>query len=352
MINYYYLRKTNSEICKYNTSIKKFIKKLNNSKYLFQIIIDDNQKYLGTVTDGDLRRFLIKYDINQKNLNKLTNTKSVYGFVNEEKKNIVKINKLSESTRSSIDFIPILDSKKNVKKILILDKNYNLNNFACFVFAGGKGKRIRSVNSNLPKPLLKINNSTLLDKTIKKISTTSINNIFLSINYKKNLIKKNIKSKSSKKFNINFIEEKKFLGTAGSLYLVKNKKFEHFLVMNCDVFTNLDLNSFIDYYSNKNYDVLIGASIIKYTVPYGVINDNGGRFINIDEKPDKSFKVSSGIYIFKKDVLSLIKPNVYLDMPDFLLKIAKKKIKIGIFPIYEKWLDVGTPKSFLEGKKF
>ena len=78
MINYYYLKKTNNEICKYNTSIKKFIKKLNNSKYLFQIIIDDNQKYLGTVTDGDLRRFLIKYDINQKNLNKLINTKSIY----------------------------------------------------------------------------------------------------------------------------------------------------------------------------------------------------------------------------------------------------------------------------------
>ncbi len=352
MINYYYLKKTNNEICKYNTSIKKFIKKLNNSKYLFQIIIDDNQKYLGTVTDGDLRRFLIKYDINQKNLNKLINTKSIYGFINEEKKNIQKINKLSRSTKSSIDFIPILDANKYVKKILILDKNHNLNNFACFVFAGGKGKRIRSVNSKLPKPLLKINNSTLLDKIIKKISSTGINNFFLSINYKKNLIKKNIQSKSFKNFNINFVEEKKFLGTAGSLHLVKNKKFEHFLVMNCDVVTNLDLNSFIEYYLNKKYDVLIGASIIKYNVPYGVINDSEGSFINIDEKPDKSFKVSSGIYIFKKEVLSLIKPNIYLDMPNFLIKLSKKKIEIGIFPIYEKWLDVGTPKSLLEGKKF
>ena len=95
--------------------------------------------------------------------------------------------------------------------------------------------------------------------------------------------------------------------------------------MNCDVVTNLDLNSFIEYYLNKKYDVLIGASIIKYNVPYVVINDNEGSFINIDEKPDKSFKVSSGIYIFKKEVLSLIKPNIYLDMPNFLIKLSKKK---------------------------
>ncbi|MAV82846.1 MAG: hypothetical protein CMI90_05235 [Pelagibacteraceae bacterium] len=351
MIDYYYLRKTNKEICEFNTPIKKFIKKLNNSKYLFQIIIDENKKYIGTVTDGDLRRFLIKYDINQKNLKKLINTKSIYGYINDDKKNIEKIKKLSKVTRSLIDFIPILDSNKIVKKILILDKNYKLNNFACFIFAGGKGKRMRSLNTVLPKPLLKINNSTLLDKTIKKISNTGINNFFLSINYKKNLIKKNLQSKFSNKFNIEFVEEINFLGTAGSLHLVKNKNFEHFLVMNCDVVTNLELSSFIEYYLSTNFDVLIGASIIKYNIPYGVINETEGKFLNIHEKPDKSFKVSSGIYIFRKENFSLIKANKYLDMPKFLSDLSAKKKNIGIFPIYEKWLDVGTPKSLIEGKK-
>ncbi|MDC0498933.1 sugar phosphate nucleotidyltransferase, partial [Alphaproteobacteria bacterium] len=148
-----------------------------------------------------------------------------------------------------------------------------------------------------------------------------------------------------------FIEEKKYLGTAGSLYLVKKYNYEHFLVMNCDVMTNLDLNSFIEYYLSKNFDVLIGASIIKYNIPYGVINDKDGEFSEIEEKPDKSFKVSSGIYIFKKEIFSFIKPNTFLDMPDFLKTLSYKKINIGIFPIHEKWIDVGTPKAFIEQKK-
>jgi len=349
--NYYYISKINHLICKENISIKKFIYKLNNSKFLFQIIVNDKNKFIGTVTDGDLRRYLIKYSIEEKTLIKLINKKSVIGLFNKHEDNISKIKSLSFKTKSNIDFLPILNKNKNVIKILIFDQSLKLNNFACFIFAGGKGKRLRQVSSQLPKPLMKIDNVPLLEMIIKNVSKTKIDNFIISVKYKKNLIIKKISSSKFKGLNVNFVKESKFLGTAGSLSLIKKTIFENILVINCDVLTKLDLNKFINYYLEFEFDALIGAAIINYDIPFGVLKDNQGRLMSIDEKPNFSFRVASGIYLFKSSLFNNLKNNTYIDMPEFIERLIIKKYNVGVFPIHEKWIDIGTPKSLFEARK-
>ena len=124
------------------------------------------------------------------------------------------------------------------------------------------------------------------------------------------------------------------------------------MVINCDILTKLDLNKFINYYLEFEFDALIGAAIINYDIPFGVLKDNQGKLMSIEEKPNFSFRVASGIYLFKSSLFNNLKDNTYIDMPKFIEKLIIKKYNIGVFPIHEKWIDIGTPKSLFEAKKF
>ena len=166
-----------------------------------------------------------------------------------------------------------------------------------------------------------------------------------------NLIMKELNSKKFSKIQFSFLEERKRLGTAGSLSMLNNFSFENLLIMNSDVLTKLDLIKFINYYLEFEFDVLIGAATLNYNIPYGVIKDTQGKLIDIDEKPDQTLKVVSGIYLMKSSLIKYVKKNKYLDMPDFIKLLLRKKYNVGIFPIYEHWIDVGTHESLIRGKE-
>ena len=347
------IRKT--PFIKSNDTIKDALLILNQNYHKCLLVINNEDIIEGTLTDGDIRRAFIKNKKINTRVKNICNRKFTYFY--EKEIDLKKIKKILFQKNFNIDLIPIINKKKkiirtysqnNFKKYVKKKKNSNIN-LKAFIMAGGLGTRMLPVSSVLPKPLMPIGSKTILELIMDKLKSEGINKFFLSINYKKDLIKAYFKEISSS-YNIKFIEEKKPLGTAGSLFLLKKDKSKNFLVMNCDNLISINILNFYDFHKSNKYDMTIVTSQKKLKIPYGICRvDNNKSFDRIEEKPRYEFLINTGIYLISKRVISTIKPNKKLDMNTLINKIKTKKFKIGIYPVNEKsWIDVGQWEKYNE----
>ena len=215
--------------------------------------------------------------------------------------------------------------------------------------SGGKGTRLKPFTEMFPKPLLPVGNKTAIDHITDNFLKNDFNNFVFSINYKSKLLKAYLQEKKEKKIKINYIQEKKPLGTAGSLKLL-NKKFlkEDFFVINCDTILNLDFQSLLEYHkSNKNYITLV-VSMKEIMIPYGVcLLKKDNTLDQINEKPKKRYLVNTGLYVVNPKVIKFIPSNRVFDFDELIQKVKKKRFKIGLFPIEDKsWKDIGSWDDF------
>ena len=328
-----------------NISLIQALKKisLNGEKSL--IVVDSKKRLLGTISDGDIRkRLLVKKSLNSK-INKIYNKHSTYLV----KENFSKEQVKKFFLRKKFDLIPIINKFKVVVSYItwsqflndqnIQPKGRNIN--TAVIMAGGKGRRLKPFTQLLPKPLIPIKEKPIVDHLIDRFSKYKVKKIILSVNDKSNILKAYFSNNLKK--NISFIEEKKPLGTAGSLYLLKDKIDKDFLLTNCDILADIEINNFYSFHKNNKNDISIVVSAKKYTIPYGVcFVDKKGLLSNIKEKPNYNFFINIGFYIINPKILSLIPKNKYFDMPDLISSSIKKSFKIGAYPIQDKeWIDVG-----------
>tara|TARA_Y100000996_G_scaffold251379_1_gene197812 strand:+ start:1080 stop:2138 length:1059 start_codon:yes stop_codon:yes gene_type:complete len=339
---------------KKDNSIKAALKLLNKLKYKCLILIDNNNRLFGTLTDGDIRRALLKkIDINRKII-KAVNKKPFF-LKSYQLKNINEVLRLKNFDRS-IKIIPIVDEKLNVVEVLEIDKfiknktlkknNQLLSSVPALIMAGGKGKRLEKFTELFPKPLLPFRDSTVVEVIIKKFKLSGVHNFYLTLNYKKNLIKSYL-GERLRNLNINYIEEKKSLGSAGSISFLKKEIYKDFFVINCDTLLNINFKQLYTYHKKRKYDLSIVAAKKNFLIPYGccVLNKNG-RLNKILEKKKYSEIVNVGMYVFSSKVLSILKKNTKIDMDELIHKILKKKLRVGIFSINENaWIDTGTLKN-------
>jgi|TARA_B100001964_G_scaffold18338_2_gene18801 dTDP-glucose pyrophosphorylase len=333
-------------IAKTDISIKQALKLLNKSGRKCLVIVNNNKKLIGTLSDGDIRKAIVLgVDINSKIIRIFQKKPSflVYGeFTNQQAKKMF--------LKQKFDLIPVIDSKKNVVEILHWDEIFYNNkknaikkiNIPVIIMAGGQGTRLQPFSEILPKPLIPINGKTILERIIEKFHIQGFQNFNFIINYKSLILKAYIQE-IKEKFSINFFEEKKTLGTIGGILLAKNKILNNFFVSNCDVIINADYLDLLDFHKKKSNDITLVASTKEYIIPYGNCKiDKKGNLTKIIEKPKYDFLINSGLYVFNKRVMKLIPPNKYFDFTH-LVEIAKKnKYKIGVYPIYEdSWIDVG-----------
>ena len=305
-----------------NRNLKEAISKLEKNDVKCLMVVSDNKnKLFGTLTDGDIRRALLQGANLKEKINK---------YVEQNPKKIEKsyLNKIQmiDVFSKGIDVIPVVDKNKNISLIIM---------------AGGKGTRMQKFSNYFPKALLPLGNSTAIDYIINFFSYYKIGKIFISVNYKKNLIKSYLKEKKNRK--LFFLEEKSFLGSAGPLSLAQKKIKSDFFVINCDTIVKINLNNFYNFHKENNYDITIVAALKTFEFPYGACKVNKkGELTNIIEKPKYSNFSNVGLYLFKKRILKLIKKNELMNM-DRLINIAKsKRLKIGVFPMNsENWIDVG-----------
>ncbi len=338
-----------------NISIKETMKILSVTIEKCLIVVDKRNKLLGTITDGDLRRGLLKNKKINDSINYLYNKKPYFLLENKkiEEKKIKKI-----FIEKKLSVIPIVNNRKVVIDYLTLGKIENINiknkkipKIDIVIMAGGKGTRLDPFTLILPKPLIPIKEKPIIIHILEKFYAQGSKNFYLSVNYKKNIIKSYLDTVSNK-YNLNFIEEKKPLGTAGSLYFMKKLIKNNFILTNCDTLIDLNINDLFDYHvKSKNLVTLIVAKT-NYKFKYGsCIMDENGFLKTIEEKPKLSFFANTGMYIMSKKIFDYIPKNKKYDATDLINDLKNDNKNIGLYVIDEKkWIDIGDWSEYKKVK--
>tara|TARA_A100001011_G_C14310673_1_gene845417 strand:+ start:1207 stop:2250 length:1044 start_codon:yes stop_codon:yes gene_type:complete len=318
-----------------------------NTKTLF---IEENRKIIGVFTEGDFRKAILKgIDINNT-IKSIVNKKFTFLKVKHNKERIIEILKKNPL----IQDLPILNNNKSIKDIIsrddFLDPGKNkYKNIDVVIMAGGPGKRLDPFTKVLPKALLPLGNTTILDAIIKNFSRYNFKNFILSLNEKKNIIKSYIKENLKNK-SLKIIEEKKHLGTIGSLKLIEKNISNYFFLTNCDTLSNVNYKDIVDQHLKYKSDLTILSTYKNFELPYGVFNvSRNGDLISFKEKPNQDHLINCGIYFMNKNIIKMIPQNKRFDADQFIEILLKKKKKIKIFPIAENaWKDYGIWKEYFK----
>lgn len=329
-----------------NATINLALKQLKFSGTKCLVVLDKNKKLLGTLTDGDLRKKIIISGNTKGKINKIFNTKPYVVFEEEINKNKKKLRQLF--IKKKISLIPIIKKNYEFLKVLtyenLIEKNlkFRKSNIICpiVIMAGGQGTRLRPFTNILPKPLMPINDKTVIEKIITNFKQQGFKEFIITINYKSEILKAYFKELKLN-VKIKIFEEKNPLGTVGVLSSLK-KLTQDFILTNCDNIYNFEYSKMLKSHKNSKNDLTMCTTQKKLKVPYGVCEIKNSNIIKLIEKPKYKFKVNAGIYVIKKTILKLIKKNKKLDMDEFLLLLLNKNKKIGSFEIKEnQWNDTG-----------
>ena len=308
------------------------------------VVVDNDYRLLGTLSEGDARKAVSKKSNLKKNIMNFCNRNSKY--FTDGNYNYSEVKKVFFKKR--YDLIPVLDKNKIVKKILLWHlffaskkKRYKKLNIKAVIMAGGKGTRLNPLTKILPKSLVPIKDKPIIEHIISRFTKYGINDFYFTIRYKMEIIKAYFNdTKSNSK--IKYLEEKNPLGTAGGLKKLYGKIKSSFFVTNCDVLIDANFVDFFNFHKKEKSDISLVIVSQKYTIPYGVCKTNNRKLEKIIEKPKFNYFVSAGLYLINPKVLKLIPKNKYFDMNDLIKKAIERNYKVNVYPIAQKnWIDIG-----------
>ena len=312
------------------------------------VLVLENERLIGVVTDGDVRRWILKNGSLEASVAHIMNIHPIY--INENER--YKAKEIFEDKQ--IEAIPVIDNERRVVDIIFWNddlankvrQSNKLEDVPVVIMAGGKGTRLYPYTKVLPKPLIPIGEQTILEHIMERFNNFGCNHFYLTVNYKKNMIKAYLEDKREE-FQIDFVEEEKFLGTGGSLYLLKNSLDKTFILSNCDILVEADYSDVINYHKQNGYKITMVTSLKNYTIPYGVIKvANGGSISEIVEKPEYNFQVNTGFYVLEPEILKEIPENEFYHITDLINEYVKRGEKVGVYPITgNAWLDMGELKE-------
>lgn len=332
----------NWQTIEHNSSVKDAMRLLNKLPIKTLLIIK-NKKLIATITDGDIRRGLLKGFSLESKITDICNFDYKY-VKNKKDKDLIK--EIFEKYKLS--FLPVINDKKNVIDIVFGDniKNVFDLNTKVFILCGGEGKRLRPLTDKLPKPILKIGNLSIIEIIFKFFKDNGFSNFIISLNYKK----KEFKNFLSKIPNLTYelIEEKIKLGTAGPLGLIKSID-NPFFIINGDIICNINYSELLKYHKKNKAKLTVVTRRIERVSQYGVLDIDSKNIIkNITEKPVKYEFINAGIYVADPIVLKSVPKNKKLDMPDLIKILIQKKIKVMSYETYDYWRDIGTFENLNE----
>ena len=331
-----------------NSNIKKAVQCLEINALRIILVIDKQKKLLGTITDGDLRRGLLKGLKLNSPITNLINKKFFYAtkFMSTS-----YINKMMYSNQ--IHHMPILDKDKKVLGLKVLGENSLIERKKnlIIIMAGGRGSRMMPLTKRLPKPLLHVRNKPILEHILLKAKSEGFRKFIFSINYLGYMIKNFFGDGSKWNVKIKYLKEDHPLGTAGSLSLLNPKPTTPFIVCNGDVISEIGFNDLLNFHIKNNCVASLAVKPYELRNPYGVVKVNGNRIIDIKEKPISKSYINTGVYAFNPKILRFIKKNKHLDMNLLIQNLSKNSKKVLAYPAYENWLDVGKPADYKKAKR-
>lgn len=327
-----------------NVTVIFAIEKITKEALRVLLVINENGALLGVITDGDIRRHILKRGSLDVAVTEVMRKNPITALETECKDQLlVKMQNLN------ILHLPIIDSDNIViglETLNSLTAKTTHTNWIVFM-AGGLGTRLHPLTLDSPKPLMKIGNKPILEILLENFISKGFVNFYFSVNYKANMIQDYFSDGKKWGVAIHYIHEDRRLGTVGSLNLLPAKPNEPFFVVNADIMTNLEFDKILEFHQYHIHNPIATVCVRQYenTIPYGVVNINPHDhcLLNIEEKPTHTYFVNAGIYILHPDVLYYFPDTaVHYDMPSLLSELVKKNKIVATFPIREYWLDVGS----------
>jgi dTDP-glucose pyrophosphorylase len=327
------------------TTFKEAIIILNELDALILFIVD-NDVLIGTLTDGDLRRGLMKGH---------TVESPIEDFMNKQFKFLRSSNFLpkdiDEFKRNNIFILPILDSQNRIQQIVDFGKISSILPIDVIIMAGGKGERLKPLTDNCPKPMLHIGSKPILEHNIDRLIKFGIFQIKISINYLGEQIERYFENGSAKGIEIEYIKEEKAIGTFGAVSMVKNFKFDHVLITNSDLLTNINFEDFFKHYIDLDADLAVASIPYKVSIPYGVLETENNNILSLKEKPTYTFYSNAGIYLVRRKLLEDLIEGNYYNATDFMERLILAGKKVVTYPLIEYWLDIGKHEDFLKAQE-
>lgn len=299
------------------------------------LVVDNEQKLVGTLTDGDIRRGLILGADLSDSVSRIMHKDFKYILASE-----FDVAQLKDLRDKNILFIPVLDEERHILEIVNLKKYRSHLLIDAVLMAGGKGERLRPLTEKTPKPLVKVGDKSIIDYNIERLISYGIKNINVTINYLGEQLENHF-SVPKNGIKVNTIREPKFLGTMGSILFVNDFHNDTILIMNSDLFTNIDYEDFYLHFKEHDADMSVATIPYDVSIPFGIFELEGRNIRGVKEKPIYHYYANAGIYLIKKDVLKFIPKNVFFNATDLIEVLVRQQMKVIRFPITGYWIDIG-----------
>ncbi len=309
---------------------------------LVLFVLDEQNRMVGTLTDGDSRRALIAGASVDDKVSKVMHRNFNYMKVED----IVDVKEIKRQRDLKMRLVPVLDAEKHIVEIINLEKYNSRLPFDAVLMAGGKGERLRPLTLETPKPLLKVGEKCIIDHNIDRLISYGVKHIYVTVNYLKEQIEDHF-AEPRGEVRVQTVREPKFLGTIGSIRFVNEFYNDTILVMNSDLFTNINYEDFFLHFKEHDADMSVAAVPYSVQVPYGIFKIENRRDITgLVEKPTYDYYANAGIYLIKKSALDLIPEETFFNATDLIEALIAAGRKVIRFPLNGTWIDIGNPQEY------
>lgn len=325
---------------KENATILQAIATIDASEARVALILDTQEKLIGSVTDGDIRRGLLKNASLESPVKSIMNKAPHALPMGTSRERI-----LSAMESAEIKQIPLLCDDGSIRGIITYDELLSLRSKPrsnpVVIMAGGKGRRLLPITTDIPKPMVQVGNKPILEWIIRRLQHQGFGEFHLAINYLGHVIEEHFGDGSSFGCSISYIKEKEFLGTAGALSLIEKKFNQPLVVTNGDILASVDFGDVVDHHHHSGALATVCGRSHFTEVPYGVLQTQAGQLVSIAEKPVHEDLISAGMYVLSPAALNMIPKNTMTDMPSVLTDLIKNQHKVSVYTIKDEWMDVG-----------
>ncbi|WMJ72892.1 nucleotidyltransferase family protein [Cytophagaceae bacterium ABcell3] len=331
-----------------NSTAKNGLEKLNtiSKQGAALFVVDQDRKVVGTLSDGDIRRGLLKGLSIDDGVALFANTD--YCYLEEGSFNKGDIKKLRDY---DIKLAPVVSDDKKLLYIINTYTQRGVLPATALIMAGGKGERLRPLTNEVPKPMLKVGDKPILEHNINRLKAYGVSTFYISVRYLKEQIIDYFGDGSSMGVDIHYLEECEPLGTIGAAGLIDNILDDYLLVMNADILTNVDFEHLYDKLIEHGADMLVGSVPYKVSVPFAVLSLNGALVKGLEEKPTYTYYTNSGIYLLRKHLLEYVPKNSLCNATDIMEKVVEHKMKLVAEPVIGYWLDIGRMEDYQKAQE-
>lgn len=327
------------------------MKKLDAEAHKILFVVDAQQRLVGSLTDGDIRRWILAGRDLKDPIRPVCNHDPI---TLPEEYTLDAVRKLMLGNK--IECIPIVDATGSIAEVVFWTDLFQEEpylppvaqlNVPVVIMAGGVGHRLRPFTTILPKPLIPIGEKTIAELIIDRFVRAGVRTFYMTLNHKSRIIRSYF-DEVEKDYELEFVVEEKPLGTAGSLKLFADRLPEAFIVTNCDTLIRADYADILEFHTSNDFEITVVSSMMHYQIPYGVCEiDAGGALVRIEEKPELNFLISTGMYILNRRALDHIQADTFCHITDLIEDVNKGRGSIGVYPISENsWDDTGEWEEY------